>query len=34
MKEPGTHYKFLDVNRDNVNSPVIDDFEDPFKKWF
>lgn len=34
LKEPGTHYKLIDVNRDNINSPVIEKSEDPFLKWF
>eukprot|EP00347_Sterkiella_histriomuscorum_P011544 403372049 len=34
LKEPGQHYKLIDVNRDNIISPVIVKSEDPFAKWF
>jgi protein kinase X len=34
IKEMGSHHSELSVNRDNVNSPPIDECQDPFKKWF
>lgn len=34
MKQPGSHYKLIEENRDDVNSPPIVPHEDPFKQWF
>ena len=34
LRQPGTYYKMIEENRDDVNSPVISPNEDPFKDWF
>lgn len=34
LKEPGTYYKMLEMNRDNINSPAIVAETDPFREWF